>query len=68
MRCSPGRGKRLNIANSEKVNCVRLLGYANFMRFHSDTLKMGTGGSTNKLYESRSLFAVALELLVTQGT
>lgn len=49
-KCSLGRRKSLNIANSEKVNCVRLLGYANFMRFHSGTLKMGMGVSANKLY------------------
>lgn len=35
--CCLGRRKRLNIANSEKVNCFRLLGYANFMRFHPGT-------------------------------
>lgn len=48
--CCLGRRKRLNIANSEKVNCFRLLGYANFMRFHPDTVKMGNGVCTNTLY------------------
>ena len=50
MKCSLGRRKRLNIANSEKVNRFRLLGYANLMRFHPDTLKMGNSVSTDKLY------------------
>lgn len=50
VKCCLGRIKRLNIANSEKVNHFRLLGYAHFMSFHPDTLKMGKGVSTNKLY------------------